>query len=244
MHVIPSVFNSEKVVAAQSTRLGGISPAPFSSMNLGLSVNDDPQYVTKNRALFFNSLGIDLSQLSISKQVHGAEVLLATKPQITEGYDAQISNTKGLYVVVSIADCTPILIHDEKENAVAAIHAGWKGTVANIVSKTLQKMHDEFGTEGKNCKAFIGACIGYGQFEVGQDVADHFDERFKRFDTNKNKFFVDLKSANKQQLLDHGVLAGNIEISSYCTSTNNELFFSHRKEKGNTGRMMAVIGLK
>ncbi len=244
MHLIPSIFNSSAVIAAQSMRSGGVSPAPFNSMNLGLSVNDLPENVMKNRALFFNSLGIELDQLSISKQIHGAEILHAQNPQITEGYDAQISNTKGLFLVVSVADCTPILIHDEKENAVAAIHAGWRGTVSNIVGNTLAKMKATFGTEGKNCKAFIGACIGYEQFEVGEDVAAHFDKVFKRFDTDKQKYYVNLKAANREQLLRFGVLPQNIEISNYCTSANNDLFFSHRKEKGNTGRMMAVIGLK
>jgi len=244
MHLLPSIFNTSAVVAAQSTRDGGVSPAPFNSLNLGLSVNDLPENVMKNRALFFNSLGIGLDQLSISKQVHGAAILHAGKPQITEGYDAQISNTKGLFLVVSVADCTPILIHDEKENAVAAIHAGWRGTVSNIVGNTLAKMKEAFGTEGKNCKAFIGACIDYEQFEVGEEVAAHFDPAFKRFDAHKQKYFVNLKAANREQLLRFGVLPENIEISNYCTAANNDLFFSHRKEKGNTGCMMAVIGLK
>ncbi|MBL7888836.1 MAG: peptidoglycan editing factor PgeF [Bacteroidia bacterium] len=244
MHLLPSIFNTSAVIAAQSTRDGGVSPAPFNSLNLGLSVNDLPENVMKNRALFFNSLGIELNQLSISKQVHGAAILHAGKPQITEGYDAQISNTKGLFLVVSVADCTPILIHDEKENAVAAIHAGWRGTVSNIVGNTLAKMKATFGTEGKNCKAFIGACIDYEQFEVGEEVAAHFDSAFKRFDAGKQKYFVNLKAANREQLLRFGVPPENIEISNYCTAANNDLFFSHRKEKGNTGRMMAVIGLK
>lgn len=244
MHLIPSIFNSQKVIAAQSTRNGGISPSPFNSLNLGMAVNDIPENVLKNRTLFFNSLGIDVSQLSTSKQIHGNAVLFATAAGTSEGFDAQISNQKGLYLVVSVADCTPILIHDEKTNAVAAIHAGWRGTVGNIVKNTLQQMNAEFGTEGKNCKAFIGACIGYNQFEVGQEVAAQFEEPFVRFDRQKQKYFVDLKAANKQQLIGFGIPSVNIEVSDYCTVTNNDLFFSHRKEKGNTGRMMAVIGLK
>jgi YfiH family protein len=244
MIIRPKIFNISRVISAQSTRLGGISPVPFCSMNLGLSVNDEEENVWKNRELFFGKLGVELSQVSRCYQVHGNEVLHVNEPVTNEKFDAQITNKPNVYLAVSIADCTPILIHDEKKNAIAAIHAGWKGTVGNIVSNTLQKMQTNFGTKGENCKAYIGTCISYDNFEVGDEVAEHFDDTLKRFDSQKQKHFVDLKAANKKQLLDFGVLSKNIETSSYCTVNNNDLFFSHRKEKGNTGRMMAVIGMK
>lgn len=244
MNLIPKIFDASKIVSAQSVRTGGVSPEPFSSLNLGLSVNDDKKNVLRNRELFFGSLGIPTDRVSRSHQVHGDKILQVTGPVTTEGYDALITNVKGNYLAVSVADCTPILIHDEKQNAIAAIHAGWKGTAAEIVSKTLRQMQEKFLTEGKDCKAFIGACISYSNFEVGEEVAQCFDAEFKRFDAVKQKWFVDLKSVNRQQLLDFGVLAESIEVSEMCTVANNALFFSHRKEKGNTGRMMAVIGMK
>lgn len=240
----PKIFNSSKIIAAQSTRLGGVSPAPFSSMNLGLSVNDDEGNVWKNRELFFGKLGIELSQVSRCYQVHGNDVLIVNEPLTNEKFDAQITNIPNIYLAVSIADCTPILIHDEKNNAVAAIHAGWRGTAGAIVNKALQLMKENYGTEGKDCKAFIGACISYDNFEVGVEVAINFDSSQKRFDEQKQKWFVNLKKANQQQLLEFGVLENNIEISNYCTVENNNTFFSHRKEKGVTGRMMAVIGVR
>jgi polyphenol oxidase len=244
MYLIPEIFDSTKVIAAQSTRLGGISLAPFNSMNLGLSVNDDEKNVWKNRELFFGGLGIELSQVSRCYQVHGNNVLVVNKPVTNEKYDAQITNKRNVYLAVSVADCTPVLIHDTKNNAVAAIHAGWRGTVGKIVSIALQLMKENYGTEGKDCKAFIGACISYENFEVGDEVAMHFDASQKRFDEAKQKWFVNLKEANKKQLLDFGLSENNIEITNYCTVENNDTFFSHRKEKGITGRMMAVIGMK
>jgi purine-nucleoside/S-methyl-5'-thioadenosine phosphorylase / adenosine deaminase len=240
----PQIFDPAVIIAAQSDRHGGVSPAPFNSMNLGLSVKDDEKNVIKNRELFFGELGIQLSQLAIVHQVHGNNVLVVTEPGRKEGYDAQITNVPGLFLVVSTADCTPVLIHDTKNNAVAAIHAGWKGTVAKIVSNTLQLMKETYGTEGKDCKAFIGACISYDNFEVGAEVAEHFDTSLKRYDEQKQKWFVNLKAANKKQLSEHGVSTDNIEISDLCTVGNNNTFFSHRKEKGVTGRMMAVIGVR
>lgn len=243
MIIKPTIFDSSKIIAAQSTRLGGVSPAPFASMNLGMSVNDSKENVIGNRTLFFEGLGIKLDRLAISKQVHGNEVQIVTEPIMEGDYDAKITNKRNVFLVISIADCTPILIYDTKNNAVAAIHAGWKGTVGKIVSNTLLKMKEQYGTNGADCKAFIGACIGYDNFEVDEDVAQHFDAAFKRFDPNKQKYFVDLKKANSEQLIAQGVYPTNIEISNYCTVQNNDLFFSHRKEKGRTGRMMAVIGM-
>lgn len=243
MHILPKIFDPSKIIAAQSTRLGGLSPEPFHSMNLGLSVKDDEQRVWKNRELFFGALGIKLDQLAISYQVHGNKVLGVNLPGKAEGYDAQITNKLNVFLVVSIADCTPILIHDTKNNAVAAIHAGWRGTVGKIVENALQLMNKNYGTEGKDCSAFIGTCISYENFEVGAEVAAYFDSFLKRFDERKQKWLVDLKKANQQQLLDFGVLQENIEISGFCTVTNNDIFFSHRKEQGTTGRMMAVIGI-
>jgi polyphenol oxidase len=244
MMLIPKIFNPEKVIAAQSTRNGGVSPEPYSSLNLGMSVKDTQENVLKNRELFFGKLGIDPSQVTKSHQVHGNDVLVVDEPLTTKGYDALITNKPGVFLVVSIADCTPILIHDEKNNAVAAIHAGWRGTAGKIVSNALALMKKNYGTKGEDCKAFIGACISYSNFEVGEEVAENFSERVKRFDTTKQKWFVDLKAANSLLLKEAGVLPENIEVSNYCTVENNDLFFSHRKEKGVTGRMMAVIGMK
>lgn len=244
MYLLPKIFDPAQIVAAQSKRLGGVSPAPFSSLNLGLSVNDQESNVWKNRELFFGGLGIRLENVSRCYQVHGNEVLVVETPVTNEKYDAQITNKKGIYLAVSVADCTPILIHDTKHHAVAAIHAGWKGTVGMIVTKALELMQRHYGTQGRDCKAFIGACISYTHFEVGEEVAQHFSTAQKRFDASTKKWFVDLKKANQQQLLDFGVLPENIEITDLCTVSNNDTFFSHRKEKGTTGRMMAVIGMK
>lgn len=242
--IIPRIFLNEPVIAAQSTREGGVSAKPFKSLNLGLSVQDEEQNVLKNRELFFGALRIPLEQLAKSHQVHGTDVLVVDQPGSNEKYDAQITNKPDVFLVASIADCTPVLIYDPVHKAVAAIHAGWRGTVGGIVTKTLAKMNEEYGTLGSDCKAFIGACISYKNFEVGEDVAQHFDASLKRFDTEKEKWFVDLKAANKAQLLAAGLKPENIEVSEYCTVENNDLFFSHRKERGKTGRMMVVIGLR
>lgn len=244
MVIVPTVFNQQEIIAAQSTRAGGVSTTPFFSLNLGLSVNDNEENVAQNRKLFFEKSGIPSSRICTQHQVHGSELHVATQPGHHSGFDAQITDRRNLFLVVSIADCTPILIHDTKNHAVAAIHAGWRGTAAQIVTHTLSKMNKEYGTEGKDCRAFIGACISFTRFEVGNEVAAQFEGQLKYFDTEKQKWRVDLKEANRQQLLAFGLKENHIEVSTYCTVEHNHLFFSHRKENGTTGRMMAVIGMK
>lgn len=244
MIISPKIFkNFEQISAGQSTRLGGVSPYPYLSLNLGKSVGDNLANVEKNREIFFGKLGFAKEQAVLSHQVHGSEILQVSEAGNFSGFDAQITNKKGICLAVSIADCTPILIYDSDNEAIAAIHAGWKGTVAGIVSNTLHQMSSQFGTDGKNCFAYIGACISKKNFEVNADVADYFEPDFKIFDPAKNKYFVDLKAANLAQLLAFGIPESQIEVSDYCTVEDNERFFSHRKEKGQTGRMLAGIGM-
>lgn len=241
----PAIFAPfQNVIAAESTRHGGVSPAPFASLNLGKSTDDDPANVAENRRRFCTALGFSPEQTAWSKQIHADQVRLVTAPGGTEGFDALITNRPGILLAVSTADCTPILIYDLKNKAIAAIHSGWPGTAARLVEKTLQRMNSEFGTKGAHCYAYVGTCIDECSFEVGEEVAVKFDDDFKRFDAGRGKFLVDLKKANAAQLLAFGVPENQIEISPYSTVLNNEDYFSHRKEKGTTGRMLAAIGLR
>lgn len=241
----PQIFkNFPNIVAAQSMRHGGISPSPFESLNLGLYTEDAFKNVRENRKRFFAQLGFNEGQVVGSFQKHEDWILTADEAKQYKGYDAIISQEKDLLLSITIADCVPVLIYDSKTESVAAIHAGWKGTVAGIVRKTLEKMDRKFGTRGADCFAFVGTCIDECSFEVGDWVAKKFDSKFKAWNEERQKFFVDLKKANNLQLLNFGIPETQIEVSPYSTVLNNEDFFSHRKEKGMTGRMLGVIGMK
>jgi polyphenol oxidase len=241
----PQVFSVfPELIAAQSTRHGGISPPPFSTLNLGFSTADEKENIEENRKIFFSQLKIDKTQVATSAQVHGDKILIADTAQHAHGYDAIITKQKNIFPAVGIADCCPVLIYDAANKAVAAIHAGWRGTVLQIVSGTLKVMQKEFGTEGKNCFAYVGTCISECAFEVGTEVAEKFSEEFVSWDEKRQKHFVDLKSANKKQLLDFGIPGAQTEVSPACTITNNDRYFSYRLGKGNTGRMLAVIGVR
>jgi YfiH family protein len=240
----PALFTPfSPLIAAESTRHGGVSPAPFASLNLGINTADDMANVDENRQRFFSAIGTAGCSFASSHQIHGTDVFVATEAGRFDGYDALVTNTPGLLVGVTVADCVPILIYDREHQAVAAIHAGWRGTVGGIVTRTLETMQQQFGTTADQCFAYIGTCIDECAFEVGPEVAEQFGSAFKRADEPSGKSFIDLKAANARLLTDFGVPATQIEISSFSTVIHNDRYFSYRAEQGQTGRMLVVIGI-
>ena len=239
--VRPTIFQSiPGLVAGVSTRHGGLSKAPYSSLNVGVHTDDAPEDIEQNLSLFCTDLGISPADLARSYQVHGDKIWVTGRAGYQSGFDAMISVQPGVFAGVGIADCTPILLADPVTRVCAAIHAGWKGTVAKIVEKTAKRMIENRGSNPADILAYIGPCISLAHFEVGDEVAAQFDAAFK---TRKGaKWHVDLKAANAAQLQSVGIQ--QIEIDSACTVENNADFFSHRTEKGVTGRMLALIGFQ
>ena len=236
--IIPTIFKHiPQLVAGVSTRHGGKSTQAYQSLNLGLHTDDHPDMVQQNLSLFCRDLGISPQALARSYQIHGDVILETKEPGYTSGYDAIIAHAPGIFVGVGIADCCPILLADPARGCAAAIHAGWKGTVAQIVSKTASAMISQ-GSNPADILAYIGPCISLAHFEVGDEVAEQFEFKEKR----GARWHVDLKASNEAHLRNVGI--SQIEISEYCTIENNDLFFSHRKEKGVTGRMLAIIGFR
>lgn len=236
--VRPQIFTHiPQLVAGISTRHGGVSSQAYQTLNLGVHTDDDPQAITQNLSLFCADLGISPESLARSYQVHGAEIWQTNLPGYQSGYDAIISETPGIIAGVGIADCCPILLADPVRRVAAAIHAGWKGTVAQIVYKTASAMIAQ-GSNPTDILAYIGPCISLENFEVGEEVAAQFEHKEKRGE----RWHVDLKATNAAQLQSLGIT--QIEISDYCTVEHNDLFFSHRLEKGITGRMLAVVGFR
>ena len=232
------------LTVAESTRLGGVSHQPYYSLNLGLYTDDEEVAIQRNREIFCAALNWSSDELAGAYQIHEDKVLRVHKPGQWQGYDALMTNKLGVLLSVTIADCTPVLIYDPVQQAVGAAHAGWRGTVAQIGRKLLRNMQDAYGTRSADCWVFIGTCIAADDFEVDADVADHFEAPFKRWDASRGKFFVDLKRANAHSLYQAGVPEQQVECSTFSTVKDNSRYFSHRAEKGLTGRMLAVIGLR
>ena len=236
--VRPQIFSHiPQLVAGISTRHGGVSLRAYQSLNLGVHTDDDPSAITQNLSLFCSDLGIAPESLARSYQVHGSEIWTSESPGYESGYDAIIAPEPGIFAGVGIADCCPILLADPVKQTAAAIHAGWKGTVAQIVAKTASSMIIG-GSNPSDILAYIGPCISLAHFEVGDEVAEQFELKEQR----GSRWHVDLKATNAAQLQALGIT--QIEISEYCTVANNDVFFSHRKEQGVTGRMLAVIGFQ
>ncbi len=244
LSAIVKKWPSLQLIAAESDRHNGFSQAPYHSLNLGISTEDDPATVAKNRTHFFQQHGWKTEQVASAYQVHGDEIIMVEHGGRWEGYDALISNCRGVFLNVTVADCCPILIFDPIQGAMGAVHAGWRGTASQILAKTLAAMQENYGTQAEDCYAYIGTCISECAFEVDANVAEHFHPSRKRWDEAKGKFLVDLKQANADQLRQAGLSEAQIFISPFCTVEHNAHFFSYRKEKGLTGRMLCGIGMR
>lgn len=219
------------------------------AFTLSYSSSPDKEEIRNNRRVLATALGIQETRLYFPSQIHKTRVVNVTERTTSDalvGTDALMTNQKGICLAVMSADCVPVLLFDKKNNAVAAIHSGWRGTVAKIVEKTLHEMHTTFGTVGGDVVASIGPSVTQESYEVGHDVIQSVDRAFGKesglmVPRPQNKALLDLLTANLLQLLPFGVPISQIEISALCTVKNNDLFFSARK--GDSGRFAAGIML-
>ena len=254
-----------------STRPGGASGlAGEKVLNLGFAEWDTKENVLENRRRFQSAIGADSFTLIALKQIHSDVIhLLEDSPAEPCRGDASATNRPGLLLAVQTADCVPILLADLKRRAVAAVHACWRGTLQRIVAKTIGKMQMQFGSRPADMLAAIGPSIGGCCYEVGTEVASEFRSQFSNasdwFDELRTgdepnplqwlnmappghqpppkNVLLDLRKANRAQLLDAGLREQNIIVSDLCTACRRDLLFSYRKEAGATGRLMSVIGL-
>lgn len=243
MMIEPDIFSPyPNLRALQTTRHGGISREPFASLNLGHNTGDNPENIDRNRRILCSRAEISHSSLVTADQVHGTEVLHARRGGHYSGYDAFITDSPGLYLCILTADCFPVLIYDRERNAVGAAHAGWQGSAANVAGKTLSAMREAFGTKPSSCLAWIGTGISAAAYEVGKEVAARFESRHAHKNPS-GTYQLDLCSINRDQLEQSGIADTAIAVSPFCTARNNRDFYSYRKENGNTGRMISLIGI-
>ena len=247
------ILTSDNISAvhAFTTRRGGVSEGPFDSLNLGLHRGDDPENVAENRRRLACALGFDLDKLVLTHQTHSDIVRVVGKNdavgfdhRLYPESDAIITNEPGVALWIFTADCTPILLWDSVTGAVGAVHAGWRGTAAAIVSKTVEKMCLTYHCDPKNIHAAIGPNIGFCCFETDADVPEAmikaYGEDAKPFIRQKgNKYYVNLKALNALALRRSG--EENIAISDACTACQCDRFWSHRVTKGIRGSQGAII---
>ncbi len=238
------------VQAVCTTRVGGVSQAPFDGFNLGDHVQDDPYAVAQNRALLQAQLGG--ARPVFLSQVHGAQVaqLSSVTPHGTKA-DACLTQELCVACTIMVADCLPLLFTDDAGQVVAAAHAGWRGLAAGVIEQTVHAMCDKAGVDPQQVRAWLGPCIGSDAFEVGEDVrvafmanahAAEVSQYFKPHPTHSDKWLADLAGLARWRLQALGVrsMAGNDSTAEWCTVAQRSRLFSFRRD-GVTGRFAVCI---
>ncbi len=251
---IPLLEDTGLVQAAFSTREGGHSLPPYDGLNLSWSRGDEDDTVNLNYRAFCGALGADPKKTVFSWQVHGTDVLepdaaqpglLPQKGQQAPKGDSWITDIPDVLLWRTFADCTPVWLLDPVHKAVAMVHAGWRGAVTNIVGITLGKMAVRFGTEPRETLAAVGPTIGPCCFTIREDVAIPLSlwKRGAFVSCREGQLYGDLPGLVKYQLTAAGISSAHIAVSGLCTSCREDLFFSHRRDRGNCGAMAGVIRL-
>jgi YfiH family protein len=239
-------FDSLKTRHAIFTRHGGTSPEPWASLNVGGTVGDDMARVRRNRELSFEALGCDLGSIFDVWQVHSSDVVCAQAPRpLEESYrqaDIILTDRPEVTLFMRFADCVPILMHDPRRGIIALAHAGWMGTLGDVATTTVEAMRKNYGSNPADIIAGIGPSIGPDHYEIGADVIlQVMDESELFLKSHHGKIHFNLWETNRHLLQRAGV--GQIEIAGLCTACNTGDWFSHRAEKGRTGRFGALISL-
>ena len=258
---------SPSVVAFSTTRRGGVSGGSYASLNINGYCGDTVEHVSANRRLLAMELGIESDRLIVPHQTHGVEARVidrgflsqpcSARKALLEGVDAVLTDVPGLCVGVSTADCIPLLLYDEEHHAVAAVHAGWRGTVARIACRVVDEMRMAYNTDPARLTAVVGPGISLRNFEVGDEVYDAFARAAFDMDTiaerlamrggtspsgaDGKKWHINLPLANRQLLIHSGVRKAKVHMSGICTFDHVDDYFSARRLGLESGRIYTGI---
>jgi polyphenol oxidase len=242
-----------------SGRAGGVSPPPYASLNLSFRTGDDPEHVTTNRDRLFHTLGVEVDRVVAGKQVHGTRVQVvgpehggrgaADWESAFDDTDALVTRAQNLCLLILAADCVPVLVFDPRTPAVGAAHAGWRGTVSDVVGAMVRTMQEAFGSRASDLIAAIGPSIGPTEYEVGPEVVEQVQSAFTGSSDRllqprqDSRALLDLWTANTLRLVQAGVPEGQIEVAGVSSYAVPERYFSERRDGAPTGRFGAGIML-
>jgi len=243
----PLLSQFPKISHGIFTRQGGHSQPPYDSLNIGFNEKDDPDTVESNRSLIAGC--IDAGRpLVCAQQVHGSNVVSLKRADVSTDHakipepitgDAMITDIDGMPITIQIADCQAILMYDPVNSVIANVHSGWRGSIQNIVGKTIQRMQSDFSCRPSDIHAAVSPSLGPCCSEF-KNYQTEIPEKFWHYRDNRNCF--NFWEVTRDQLTEAGVLSEHIELSGLCTKCNGHLFYSYRKNK-ETGRFAAVICL-
>jgi YfiH family protein len=246
--------NASVSVQGFTTRHEGVSRPPYNSLNLGSTTLDSVHNVQGNRSLLARTFGSRAENFVMVTQTHGSDILVIDQPNPDFAHfhklecDGIITNQPGVMIAVGVADCLPLLLLDPVKRVVAALHAGWKGTAANIAAKGVESLVKLFGSDSRDILAALGPAIGPCCYEVDKPVQQAFEGSGVSWEqcatmAGPDRWKLDLAAANRQQLLGAGVVEENIEVAEQCVCCTPDWFFSYRRDAGETGRQAGFIML-
>ncbi len=244
-------LDTPPLVHAVFTRQGGVSAAPWDSLNIGGTVGDNPEAVKRNLSLMYEVLELDGKCACTVWQVHSADTVIADEPPPGRRWlaraDGIVTNRPDVPLTMRFADCVPILFYDPAHRAIGMAHAGWRGVVRQAAVSTLRTMQAAYGTDPDRVQVAIGPSIGPDHYQVGPEVVDAVDQTFGTTHglirrASDGSSYLDLWEANRLALERAGVR--QIEVAGICTASNVSEFYSHRAERGRTGRFGAIIALR
>ena len=254
----PLLDATKAVNHAFTTRLGGVSSGMYSEMNMSFSNGDSREAVLENYRRICNAINIDINKAVLSHQTHTNNVRIVKKEDIGKGIfkerdyndvDGLITDIPGVALVTQYADCTPLLFCDPVKKVVATSHAGWRGTASEIGRITVEKMQKNFGCDPADIIAAIGPSIGQCCYEVDDPVYRPLSKipylkKDKIFIKKHNgKYMLSLWEANREILINAGILPEHIDITDLCTNCHPDVFHSHRFTGGKRGNLAAIIAL-
>jgi hypothetical protein len=243
-------LSNKPIIQAIFTRNGGTSREPWNSLNIGNTVGDDPEKIKQNLANILSVLGYRTDQLAQVRQIHSSKIIRIDNPNHPgdpfSPADGMVSNRSGVLLMMRFADCVPIFLFDPVLSVVGIAHAGWKGTVKEIGLEIINVMQNEYGSDPNNIIAGIGPSIGPDHYQIGKEVVREIKRVFpdqwnEILIESSDSVKLDLWKANQITLRKSGVK--EIEVAEICTACNLKDWFSHRGDKGKTGRFAAVIGI-
>lgn len=234
------------VVHGFTTRAGGVSGGPFASLNLGLSSGDERAQVEENRDLLLAELGFARAQVCAFDQVHGDRVLAGAPSWFEEEADAAVTDDPDTLLVVSVADCLPVLFLDPASGAVGAAHCGWRGTVKGLAARVVGELRARYGARPEELRVAFGPAVAGACYQVGPEVVERFaDAGFPAAvawpDAEPGRYRLDIAAANRWLLAREGVAPGHVHDLGLCTHCEPERFYSYRRDAGRTGRHWAFV---
>ena len=255
----PALEELSGFVHAFSTRLGGVSEGIYSSMNLSFTRGDDENSVMENYRRLAEAVGFSVENIVTSDQTHTANVRVITeadrgngitKPRPYTDVDGMITNVPGLVLATFYADCVPLYFIDPVRKAIGLSHSGWRGTAAHIGAVTVRRMQEEYESLPEDIYGAIGPSICQDCYEVSEDVILEFQKTFPEqswrdlfYRKENGKYQLNLWEANRQIMLEAGLIEEHISLPGLCTCCNPEFLFSHRASRGKRGNLGAFLGI-